>query len=117
MKKINKKFVLYSLYLIIYLLIISLFRYNNILNYKIINIIDIVFISIIMFLLSFKYSRKKEKNGAFNGIKLGIFGVIILILLGLIFKCYITKSSFIYYLILFLSSIFGGIVGVNKKKT
>lgn len=108
-----KTYIFIFILLFIYLLIISIFYYNEIFSYKTTSIINYIFMIILFFILGFKYSKKIRKKGYINGF---ISSSIIIILFSL-FSLIITKlniTSLIYYLSLILSSITGGIISLLK---
>lgn len=71
---------------------------------------------IIFFALSFINAKKKQKRGYLEGLFIGLIFILLMYLIKLI----IVNNSFniatiIYYIILLLSSILGGMFGINKK--
>jgi putative membrane protein (TIGR04086 family) len=71
---------------------------------------------ILAFIFSgFLKGKKSAKNGYIQGLKIGSFLVLILIILGTITFNFSFKSI-LYYIILILSAIFGAMLGINKKK-
>lgn len=101
---------------ILYLLLITLLSYFNVLGYKTISIMSYIF-SIMFFLLSgFKTARKTSKRGYLSGLFMGLILVILMMLLSLILGSGIKIKALIYYGTLILSSVIGGMVGINAKK-
>ena len=109
-----KCYLLFLIILIIYLLIISLLYYFEILNYKTVSIINFISSIIMFFILGFKIANIERNKGYYNGFIISLILIIIFTLISLIFFK-IDFSSLIYYLSLILSSITGGIIGVIKK--
>lgn len=106
---------------IISILLISLFsaliNYISPLKLSTLHILDTILMVILFFTLGFKIGKKSSKNGWLVGSVWGIIFVVILLLLSLIFFFKnINISSFIYYAILILTTIFGSVFGINKKK-
>lgn len=71
---------------------------------------------ILFFALSFINAKKKQKRGYLEGLFIGLIFILLMYLIKLI----IVNNSFniatiIYYIILLLSSILGGMFGINKK--
>lgn len=95
-------------------LILTSFNYFNILNNQVITIIKIIIPFSSMAIGGFLIGKLSEKNGWIQGLLLGISISIIIFILNLIFKDFEFKN-FIYYIILIISSIFGSIIGINKK--
>ena len=69
------------------------------------------------FIAGIMNGKKRDKNGYLVGFLTGLGLILIIFLLNLIFfRVHINFPMLIYYSILLVSSIFGGIVGINKKK-
>ena len=116
-----KKYVMPFLYtigiLLIGTLITSTLYYFNILSDKIYSIF-LYLISIIGILIgSIKFSKLLNKKGFINGTIYFLILFILMIVISLIiFKSKISTKSIIYYFILLIFSILGGIIGKNTKK-
>ena len=93
----------------ILLTIFNLFKLNT--N----KIIIIIVGSILMFIMGLILGKKVEKNGYLNGILLSTITIIILLLLSLIFRFKLNINTLIYYTILIISTVFGSMLGINKK--
>ena len=86
------------------------------LNSGITQIILLISNIFIFLLLNYINASKVKKKGFLEGIILGIIFILLMIIMKLIlFNNSFNISSFIYYIILFMVSIFGGMIGVNKK--
>lgn len=71
---------------------------------------------ILFFILNYFNALKMRKKGFLEGIILGLIFIILMFLIKIIlFDSKANIATFIYYLILFITSIFGGMFGVNKK--
>ena len=103
--------------LLIGTLITSTLYYFNILSDKIYSIF-LYLISIIGILIgSIKFSKLLNKKGFINGTIYFLILFILMIVISLIiFKSKISTKSIIYYFILLIFSILGGIIGKNTKK-
>ena len=116
-----KKYVMPFLYtigiLLIGTLITSTLYYFNILSDKIYSIF-LYLISIIGILIgSIKFSKLLNKKGFINGTIYFLILFILMIVISLIiFKSKISTKSIIYYFILLIFSILGGIIRNNTKK-
>ena len=109
-----KSISLFLILFLIYLLIISLIYYLEILSYNTVSIINYIVILLLFFVLGFKTSSLERSKGYLNGF---IVSTSICILFSII-TLFISKYSFgalVYYLSLILSSITGGIIGVTKN--
>jgi len=110
------KFV--SIFLIIELMLTFIMSLLNLIgvNSGITTIIMLVLNIILFFVLSYNNACKLKKKGFLEGIILGsIFISLMFIIKIILFKASISISTLIYYLILFTTSILGGMFGVNKK--
>ena len=86
------------------------------LNNGITAIILFIFNIILFFILNYINAHKAKKRGLIEGIILGfILIVIIFIIKLLLFNNSINIATFLYYLILLVASLLGGMFGVNKK--
>ena len=111
-----KTYLLFLIVLILYLIIISLIYYFELINYKTLSIVNYIFMILLFFLLGFKVSSLERKKGYLNG----FISSVVLIILFVLFSLLTTKISFnslVYYLSLIVSSIIGGIIGVKEKPT
>lgn len=109
-----KSISLFLILFLIYLLIISLIYYLEVLSYNTVSIINYIIILLLFFILGFKTSSLERSKGYLNGF---IVSASICILFSLI-TLFISKYSFgtlVYYLSLILSSVTGGIIGVTKS--
>lgn len=102
--------------LLVLTLIFSFFNYFNIISDKIMPIIKILILFISLFLGGLYMGKNSKNKGWLEGIKLGIIFSIFL----LIFNFLALNNSFklkylLFYTIIIISSIFGSIIGINKK--
>lgn len=113
-KNYIKVILKYFIYLFLYILIISILNYFEILNSKTIRIINYIVNLLLFFTSGYKIASLEQKKGYLNGFLISI----IIILFFIIISLFISKLNFIslvYYLSLITSSIIGGIIGVTKK--
>ena len=107
-----------SLFLIIfflYLLLISLISYFELLNYKVVGIINYVVIILLFFILGLKAANLEGRKGYLKGFLVSLILVLFFMLITLITDK-IDFSKLIYFLTLIASSVTGGIIGVGNKK-
>ena len=103
--------------ILIFSFFITILNYFDILStnmYKGLVVITMIFS---IFIGSYKLGLKQIKNGYLQGIYYGIVLSIILFLIGLIAKEKIETSNIIYYIIIIITSLIGGSIGINKKTT
>lgn len=109
-----KSISLFLILFIVYLLIISLIYFLEVINYNTVSIINYIIILLLFFILGFKTSILERNKGYLNGFIVSSTLCIIFSLITL----FISKYSFatlVYYLSLILSSITGGIIGIQKS--
>lgn len=114
-KHFNKKNIIIGSGTILYIIIISILNYLEILNYSITSILNMLLGVFIFFYISFKISRKKQKKGYLWGLKIGLILLTIFFLLSLILQNNFSLKTIIYYLILLLTSVSAGMLGINKS--
>ena len=68
------------------------------------------------FFLGFKNGKVSKSKGYLAGLKMGLSFVLVLIIFNLIFIRSFKLSLLIYYLLLLMSSVLGGMFGINRKK-
>lgn len=107
-----------SIFLIIELMLSFIMSLLNLFGISsgITTIILLVSNIILFFILNYFNALKMRKKGFLEGIILGLIFIILMFLIKIIlFDSKANIATFIYYLILFITSIFGGMFGVNKK--
>ena len=109
-----KTYLLFLIVLIIYLIVFSLIMYFELISYKTLNIINYIFVILLFFITGFRISNLERNKGYLNGFFISSILIILFTIISLILGK-LNLSSLIYYISVILSSIFGGIIGVNKK--
>ena len=115
-KNIFKSFAYIIGSILILTLITTLLNYFDIINNKILNIINFIIPLFSLALGGYIIGKNSTKNGWLEGVKIGIIFVIIILILNLIFIHNINFKDLIFYCLLILSSIIGSIIGINKKE-
>lgn len=87
----------------------------NLFKLKTNKIMIIIIGALIMFIIGLILGRKSESKGYLNGLLLSVITILILIIVSLIFKFSLNINSLIYYVILIISTVFGSMIGINKK--
>lgn len=109
------------LYIITSILILTfittLFSYFNIIGEKTVSIFKIIVPIISLFIGGFYIGKRSIKKGWFEGLKLGLIFIILLIIfeflaLDISFK----GRNILYYIIIIISSMFGSMIGIGMKK-
>lgn len=106
----------FLLSLLIYLIIITSLSYINVFNYKVTSTISFIFINLLFCIFGFKSGKQSEKKGFLSGLITGAVNILALLFLSMIFKCLPSSKTLLYFLILIISSVLGGILGINFKR-
>ena len=115
MKKIGKQLGFYLLFLILITFICSLLNLIG-LNRTITNLILFIFNLANFGFWGFKNGYQAKDKGYLAGLKIGGLMLLILFIINLILtQKFFSFSLFIYYLIMLLAAIFGGMLGISKK--
>ena len=101
---------------IVLLLVSSTINYFDLINNKIVSIIDFIIILILYFITAFINARKNNSKGYLSGLISSIALIIIFSLLSLIFNAGLISSYVIFILLALSISIVGGMIGINTKK-
>lgn len=100
--------------LLIVTFIISFLYYFNLLPYQVINVLKMVIIILSFFTGGFLVSKNSRQKGWLKGLKCGgIFLLLMILFRLLILRNGVSLKDFVYYLILLIGSVFGGMVGIN----
>ncbi len=103
--------------ILIVLLITSSLSYFDIINNTFKNILLVIGMIISFFISGLYIGTGCQNKGYLEGIKVGLILVLFFFLLSqFIFRDNISIWKILYYLILFILSIVGSIVGINTKK-
>ncbi len=119
MANIKKYFIsfLYILGLIFVLtLVLTVLNYFDVINGNVLNILKIVITILSTFVGGFLVGKNSNEKGYLEGIKLALIYVVFIFLLSILgFSDKITLNTFLYYAIIILSTMLGGMFGINKK--
>lgn len=116
LKKLLKSTIVAIASILILTLLFTLLNYFNIINNKVLNIFNIIIPIFSLALAGYILGKKSSKNGWLEGLKLGIIIIILMLIITLILNSKIEIKNLIFYLLLILSSSFGSMLGINKKK-
>ena len=113
-----KKFVKAITYVIsislVVTILVTVLSYFNIFNDGIIKFLKLLTPIISIFIGGFIMGRGTNKKGYIEGIKLALVIDFIFILISILLNNF-KVESLIFYIILFITSIFGSIIGIQKK--
>lgn len=80
------------------------------------NKITIIIIgSVLMFIIGIITGKNANSKGYLKGLLISLICIFLFVILSLIFKYTLNINSLIYYIILVISTIFGSMLGINKK--
>lgn len=113
-KKYGVSFLIFISIILVFTFFLSIFYYFGVLSYKTISIIKMIILLLSFFGGGFFMSVSATKKGWLEGFKFAIMISIFLLLFQLlgIDKSFHIKDM-IFYIILFITSIFGGMVGIH----
>ena len=114
-----KYFKLASIFLIIELMIVFIISLLNLigLNGGISSIILLILNIILFFILTFYSGKNSNEKGYLVGLLTSSLLIFLMFVINSIFYGINLKlSTIIYYLILILTGVIGGTIGINKKK-
>lgn len=114
LKKIKNGLIIAGI-VILLITMLSLFNYLG-LSYNITKYILLLITVAIFFIAGFSGGKKRQNKGYIAGFKVSLIMIASFIILNLIlFNSSFNFKRIIYYFILLLSSVFGSIIGINKK--
>ncbi len=116
MKILAKQLGFYLLFLLLLTFICSLLNLIG-LNSTITNLLLFLFNAGAFLFLGFKNGIKNNIKGYFSGLKIGALMLLILFLINLLIAQKVfSLSLLVYYLVMLLCAVFGGMLGKAKKK-
>ena len=104
-----------TLSILISYLLITFLSYNDLINDKTTNILEIIIIIASMFISGLMTGKKVSKNAWLEGLKTGLIIYIFLLVLNTIFIKDFNIRLFIYLIIIVLPSILGSMIGIFNK--
>lgn len=115
-KRYGKRLIFTMISIIISLFIVSLLYYFNLISPNINKILKIIIILVNIFISSFILGKSTTSKGYLEGIKLALILIPTFILTSLITSSPLKLKVLIYYIIIFITSILGSMIGINRKK-
>lgn len=115
-KRYGKRLLFTMFSIIISLFTISLLYYFNLISPNINKILKIIIILANIFISSFILGKSTTSKGYLEGIKFALIIIPIFIIISLITSSPIKIKVLIYYIIIFITSILGSMIGINRKK-
>lgn len=115
-KKYLKIFTISILSILLTQFILILLYYFDILSSNTYNIVKIILLIATLFFNSLILGKKAESKGYLEGIKFSLFIIISFTILSLLTSTTISSKTFLYFLIITITNILGGMIGINKKE-
>lgn len=104
------------IFIILFLLLTTTLYYFNIINNQTYKILKIIICLLSIFINSYILGKKTLKKGYLEGLKLSLIIIPILFIITVISKKALKFRIILYYLIILITSIFGSMLGINRKK-
>ena len=114
--KLIKSLVISIVLLLLFNIPITILDYYNLVNDKLINILQVISFIIIFIISGLFLGFKSRKKALVNGLKLSSIFIALLSLLILISPLEFTINTFISYILIIILVNIGTFIGVNKKK-
>ena len=96
--------------------LITVLNYFNIFTSNLTNIIKLIIVIVSMFIGAFLLGKRSLKKGYIEGIKYSIVFIVLLVIINLLFVKEFNVKSINYFLIIIISSTFGSMLEINKKR-
>lgn len=104
--------------LLVLTFIMTIFNYFNLFSNNIVSVLKIIIPIVSLFIGGFLIGKKSSKKGWLEGLKLSLIFIIILILFNLLgLGNKIELKNILYYIIIIISCMFGGMLGINKNSS
>lgn len=116
LKKYGLRLIYTIISILLSLFLITTLYYFNIINGTTYSILKIVIILLNIFISSFILGKKATSKGFLEGIKLSVIIIPIFIILALLTNEVLKLRVIIYYIIILITSTFGSMVGISRKK-
>lgn len=106
----------YTIFLILLLFVCSLLNLIGV-NSSITNLLIFIYNISLFFIFGIKSGKRANNKGYLAGLKIGGLFLLLLIIINLFTNRVIFSiSTLIYYIVLILASVLGGMLGINKKE-
>lgn len=104
--------------LLILTLLITFLNYFNLFSNSLVSVFKIIIPIVSLFIGGFLMGKKSSKKGWLEGLKLSLVFTVLLILFNILgLRNKIELKNILYYVIIIVSCIFGGMLGINKNSS
>ena len=114
LKNLGRTLLYMFVIIIIFTLLVTLLSYFNIFTDNITKIIKFLIPIISTFIGGIMMGNRASKKGIIEGLRLSFIIITIFMLLSVILSSF-KEQSLVYYLIIIITTIFGSLIGVQKK--
>lgn len=115
LEKYGKRALWTIISIIISISILTALYYFNIIGQNVYNYLKVIVVLLNIFIQSYILGKQAEKHGYLEGIKFVGIMISIFLILSLLTKSRLRPRIILYYFIISMSSILGGIMGISKK--
>lgn len=97
-------------------LILAIFCYYTNIDNGFISFLKLAIPVISIFISAFVLGKKTNKKGFIEGLKIALLFIVIVFIISLLVKAKLGLNTFLYYLLITLTSMLGASIGINKKE-
>lgn len=115
LKKLLKGFLFTIICFLLLTFICTVLNYFSIINVKVMEVFKIIIPLFSFALGGYIMGKGSEKNGWLEGLKIGLILILLIVIGNLIFSPKLILKDFIFYILLLMSSVLGGMFGINRK--
>ncbi len=94
----------------------TLLYYFNLLSSGVYNIFKLLVPLFSIFITTISFTKKVKEKGWFEGLKLGLLLIIVFIAISSFASTSFSIKMMLYYLIILITAILGGMIGINKSE-
>lgn len=100
----------------ILLFLVSTLYYFDIISSNVVGYFRLGIILIVLFVTSYILGKNTEKNGYLEGMKFGLFNILLFLLISVVFfRNDFQLRIILYDVILLVTSVLGSMIGINKS--
>ena len=114
LKRLGKVILFTLLSIIILGLLLNTLYYFDIISNNIYNIMKMIIVLTTLFVNALILGKNTDKYGILEGLKLGAIFILIMIIIKIITNSTFDIRTFIYSIIIILTTSIGSIIGINK---
>lgn len=114
LKRLGKVILFTLLSIIIFGLLLNTLYYFDIISNNIYNIMKMIIVLATLFINALILGKNTDKYGILEGLKLGAIFILIMIIIKIITNSTFDIRTFIYSIIIILTTSIGSIIGINK---